>query len=85
MIGCDEEKQTDLVYRFLRSASRTLHSPLNIQVRLWKVVFFMVSSVFDDLLREWFLGITYSFFLTVMPFLLVSFTTQSLLNFFFFP
>ncbi|MPC12275.1 Tubulin polyglutamylase TTLL5 [Portunus trituberculatus] len=31
MIGCDEEKQTDLVYRFLRSASRTLHSPMNVQ------------------------------------------------------
>lgn len=32
MIGCDEEKQTDLVYRFLKSATRTLHAPLNIQV-----------------------------------------------------
>nr|XP_027207792.1 tubulin polyglutamylase TTLL5-like isoform X2 [Penaeus vannamei] len=31
MIGCDEEKQTDLVYRFLKSATRTLHAPLNIQ------------------------------------------------------
>ncbi|XP_063878437.1 tubulin polyglutamylase TTLL5-like isoform X4 [Scylla paramamosain] len=31
MIGCDEEKQTDLVYRFLRSASRTLHCPMNVQ------------------------------------------------------
>ncbi|XP_045613657.1 tubulin polyglutamylase TTLL5 isoform X3 [Procambarus clarkii] len=31
MIGCDEEKQTDLVYRFLRSASRTLHTPMNVQ------------------------------------------------------
>ncbi|KAK7075408.1 hypothetical protein SK128_010977, partial [Halocaridina rubra] len=31
MIGCDEEKQTDLVYRFLKSAARTLHNPLNVQ------------------------------------------------------
>ncbi|XP_042216637.1 tubulin polyglutamylase TTLL5-like isoform X2 [Homarus americanus] len=31
MIGCGEEKQTDLVYRFLRSATRTLHTPLNVQ------------------------------------------------------
>ena len=33
MIGCDEEKQTDLVFRFLKSACRTLHNPLNVQVR----------------------------------------------------
>ncbi|XP_068246086.1 tubulin polyglutamylase TTLL5-like isoform X2 [Palaemon carinicauda] len=31
MIGCDEEKQTDLVFRFLKSAARTLHNPLNVQ------------------------------------------------------
>ncbi|RXG51338.1 Tubulin polyglutamylase TTLL5 [Armadillidium vulgare] len=31
MIGCDQEKQTDLVYRFLRSATRTLHLPFNVQ------------------------------------------------------
>ncbi|XP_018026863.1 uncharacterized protein LOC108682243 [Hyalella azteca] len=31
MIGCDEENQTDLVYRFLRSASRTLHLPISVQ------------------------------------------------------
>ncbi|KAF2353646.1 Tubulin-tyrosine ligase/Tubulin polyglutamylase [Trinorchestia longiramus] len=31
MIGSDEENQTDLVYRFLRSASRTLHLPISVQ------------------------------------------------------
>ncbi|CAL4122313.1 unnamed protein product, partial [Meganyctiphanes norvegica] len=31
MIGLDEEKQTDLVYRFLRSATRTLHVPISVQ------------------------------------------------------
>ncbi|XP_076045386.1 uncharacterized protein LOC143027756 isoform X2 [Oratosquilla oratoria] len=31
MIGCDAEKQTDLVYKFLRSATRTLHYPMNVQ------------------------------------------------------
>ncbi|XP_071541854.1 uncharacterized protein [Panulirus ornatus] len=31
MIGCDEEKQTDLVYRFLKSATRTLQTPMNVQ------------------------------------------------------
>ncbi|MCL4131906.1 UNVERIFIED_CONTAM: hypothetical protein GTU68_055116 [Idotea baltica] len=31
MIGCDQERQTDLVYRFLRSATRTLHLPFNVQ------------------------------------------------------
>ena len=43
MIGSDQEKQTDLVFRFLRSATRTLHLPINVQVRSSLTIFVVIN------------------------------------------